>query len=65
MVSLYVIKRFQKFENIMDYIDGVTLNKLNTPEIMNVVNIDDYIKIPENYEHDTYINIDIPDDFIK
>ena len=56
---------YEKLENILDLIENITLLETKLPEKTGakIYDIEDYIKIPDNYEQDCYVDFDNLPDF--
>lgn len=59
-IELYLLY-FEKFHESVDYItelaDSLDFDKLKVPEIKNLMNISDYLVLPENYDIDVIIDM--------
>ena len=55
---LYLEMFYKNVDEVLEYIENVSFLKLKMPEINNVINIDDYIKIPDDYTESIYMDAD-------
>ncbi len=62
---LYLENFFNLTNEILEEIEKTTLANLKFPEINNVVNFYDYMKVPDDYEQDAYFDLNNPVDWNK
>lgn len=57
---LYLENFYQRINDMFELIDNVNLSQLKMPEINNILYFDNYIKIPDNYDEDIFVDLNFP-----